>query len=215
MSNRNPRNFETLKNNKKIFYVVGFIFGALIAFVAGLAGIGMSAGAEAGQSGKAIGGIILACIGIGGGIYMAILADNELTSRRNEIKCLGDNFLVYTNVKIPKKYTASDAEYDVEVDVSEYETGRKVQTKGYGGVFLTANTNVDSSGGNYDVIYIPGDAKAVVIDSTLTDAKIANRLYVMRKGVNRVEVRDKATKSPIPATSPRPQDVCPEPVIEM
>lgn len=217
MSNRNPANLDTLRNNKKAFYVVGFIFGALIAFVMGLAGIGLAATGD--KTSSQIGGGFLAAIGVGGGIYLSILAHAELTSRKNMKKCIGDDFIVYTNVKIPAKYIASDAEYDVELDVPEYETGRKVQQEGYGGVFLTSNTAPESVNG-YDAIFIPGDAKAVVLDvppaatKPAGDKTYADRLYVMRKGVNKVQVRDKTTKSPIPATSPRPLDVCPEPVIE-
>ncbi len=211
MSNRNPVSIGTLRNNKKAALVVGLIFGALIAFVMGLAGIGLAATGE--KTSSQVGGGFLAAIGIGGGIYLAIMANDELTSRRNMIKCLGDNFNVYTDIKIPSKYTASDAEYDVELDVPEYETGRKVQTKGYGGVFLTSNTAAESVNG-WDAIFIPGDAKAVVIDPTDTTARVANRLYVNKKGINKIDVKNKTTRSPIPVASPRPLDVCPEPIIE-
>jgi hypothetical protein len=222
MSNRNPRNFETLKNNKKIFNVVGFIFGALIAFVAGLAGIGMMFSAEK-SSGK-IGGGFLAAIGIGGGIYLSILADNELTTPKNEKKCKSDEFNIYENVKIPAKYISADEDYEIELDVPEYETGRKVQVKGYGGVFLKSNLATESVGGNFDAIFIPAGAKAVVLKdlppymSTATaDTKYKtkdfyDRLYVMRRGTNKVTVKLESSKSPIPAMSTIPTTVCYDPV---
>jgi hypothetical protein len=219
MSNRNPRNFETLKNNKKIFYVVGFIFGALIAFVAGLAGIGMMFSPEK-SSGK-IGGGFLAAIGIGGGIYLSILADNELTTPKNEKKCKPDVFRVYENVKIPAKYISGDEDYEIQLDVPEYETGRKVQVEGYGGVFLKANVAAESSGGNFDAVFIPGNQKAVVLQTAppyapttpkATTKDFYDRLYVVRRGNNRVVVKLESTKSPIPETSPIPSFVCFDPV---
>lgn len=220
MSNRNPVNLTTLRNNKKIFYIVGFIFGAIISVVMGLAGLGMAAGAGQGETGKVGGGLALAGVGISGGVYLAILAYNELTSRKNEVKCIPEDFQIYTNVKIPSKYLASDAEYDVELDVPEYETARKVQQEEYGGVFLTANNAPESVGGNFDAIFIPGDAKGVTLEVPPAASKppgdktYADRLYVMRKGLYKVQVKDK-TKSPIPGLSPVPANfVCPEPVIE-
>jgi hypothetical protein len=148
---------------------------------------------------------------------MAILAHSELTDRKNEKKCSPELFNVYTNVKIPDKYVADDAEYDVELDVPEYETGRKVQTKGYGGVFLKSNTAPTSTGDNWDAIFIPGDAKAVLVEGNYTTAgkQKADRLYVMKKGPNQIKVRDvKNNKSPLPPVSPMPTDVCPNPISE-
>jgi hypothetical protein len=217
MSNRNPVGLDTLRNNKKAFYVVGFIFGALIAFVMGLAGVGLAASAD--KTSGQIGGGFLAAIGIGGGIYLAILAYNELTSRKNEKKCSPDLFNVYSNVKIPEKYIASDAEYDTDIDISEYEAGRKVQTKGYGGVFLKSNTVVSSVGGNFDAVYIPGDAKAVVLKSTppytsSTNKDFYDRLYVIKKGLYKINVKLESNRSPIPPSSPLPSDfiVCYNPI---
>jgi hypothetical protein len=220
MSNRNPVSITTLKNNKKAAYVVGFVFGSLIAFVMGLAGVGLAASAE--KSSGQIGGAILAAIGIAGGIYMAILAHDELTARKNEKRCSPDLFNVYENVQIPEKYIAADAEYEVELDVPEYETGRKVQTKGYGGVFLKSNTAAtstgSSTGSNWDAIFIPGDAKAVVVKGNYTTAgkDKADRLYVMKKGVNKIIVKDTdRNKSPLPPKSPLPEGyVCPNPIEE-
>ena len=224
MSNRNPVSIDTLRNNKKATLVVGLIFGALIAFVMGLAGVGLAATGE--KASSQIGGGFLAAIGISGGIYLSMMANDELTSRRNMIKCLRDNFNVYENVQIPAKYVASDAEYEIEIDVPEYETGRKVQNKGYGGVFLRSNNATESVGGNFDAIFIPGDAKAVVLKEkppyipTATAATksatvdFADRLYVVKKGVNKISVRWENDKSPIPPSSPISFVVCPDPVVD-
>ncbi len=216
----NPVNLTTLRNNKRIFYIVGFVFGALIAFVMGLAGIGIAAKADSStETSKIIGGAVMACAGIGGGIYLSFLAYNETTDRKNEIKCNPDDLNIYYRVKIPNKFIKNDAEYDTDIDISDFEAGRKVQQKNYGGVFLKSNNAPLSVGGNYDAIYIPGDAKAVILDSippytSTTQKDFYDRLYVQRKGLYKVKVID-ATKSPIPYASPIIEgDVCLNPVDE-
>ncbi len=196
----NDISLETFKNNKKKTTVIMYAVIGLI--VIALGGVIASTG---GGPGLIAGGLV-----IFGGCVMLIKAHGELVDPRNERRCDLRDVVRYRNMEIPASYLNGDAGVDTDIDIDEKTALMKVLYDGYGGAYLKSNTAATSIGDNFDVWYIPGNARATLTTqlTSATPTNSANRLYVMNKGENRIIVKDKS-KADKPTISPLPSSPVP------
>lgn len=207
----NDISLETLQNNKEKTKVIMYMMIGLILIALGATFAGT------GTTPALIGGLLA----VAGGGYMAYMGYDMLVDPKNERKCKAGYFeQVFTNVTVPQAWIDGDVAVDIDLDIDEKTAVSKAQFNGYGGVFLVSNIASESTGGNFDAYYVPGNAKAVLTKpassaataTSVLDANnrtIASKLYIRagpKSGVRVVaktdDTRKDEIKSPFPTFTP-------------